>query len=107
MAVINARTGVQDKELEAETVEQARARVAEERQEAEAFAARYGLEFVDMTHFRIDNDLFRRVPFDVMLRYGFIPEAQLDRRMTVVMAHPSDAVKIHEIELLLGQPLEV
>ena len=107
MAVINARTGVQDKELEAETVEQARARIAQERVEAEAFAARYGLEFVDMTHFRIDNDLFRRVPFDIMLRYGFIPEAQLDGRMTVVMADPSDVVKIDEMELLLGQPVEV
>jgi type II secretory ATPase GspE/PulE/Tfp pilus assembly ATPase PilB-like protein len=107
MAVINARTGVQDKELEAETVEQARARIAQERGEAEAFAARYGLEFVDLTHFRIDNDLFRRVPFDIMLRYGFIPEAQLDGRMAVVMADPSDVVKIDEMELLLGQPVEV
>ncbi|HVR99685.1 MAG TPA: GspE/PulE family protein [Thermoanaerobaculia bacterium] len=106
-AVINARTGVQDKELEAETVEQARARVAQERRDAEAFAARYGLEFVDMTHFRIDNDLFRRVPFDLMLRYGFIPEAQLDGRLAVVMADPSDVMKIDELEMLLGQPVEV
>ena len=107
MAVINGRTGVQDKELEAETVEQARSRIARERREAETFAGRYGLEFVDMTHFRIDNDLFRRVPFDLMLRYGFIPESQLDGRMSVVMADPSDVVKIDEMELLLGQPVEV
>ncbi len=107
MAVINGRTAVQEKELEAETVEQARERLAGERREAEAFAARYGLEFVDMTHFRIDNDLFRRVPFDLMLRYGFIPEEQLDGRLAVVMADPSDVVKIDELELLLGQPVEV
>ena len=107
MAVINGRTMVQDKEIGAETVEQARARVAQERLDAEMFAARYGLEFVDMTHFRIDNDLFRRVPFELMLRYGFIPESQLDGRMSVVMADPSDVVKIDEMELLLGQPVEV
>ncbi|HEX9944013.1 MAG TPA: GspE/PulE family protein [Thermoanaerobaculia bacterium] len=107
MAVINGRTAVQEKELEAETVEQARARLAQERHEAEAFAERYGLEFVDMTHFRIENDLFRRVPFELMLRYGFIPEAQLDGRLSVVMADPSDVVKIDEMELLLGQPVEV
>jgi type II secretory ATPase GspE/PulE/Tfp pilus assembly ATPase PilB-like protein len=91
----------------AETVEQARARIARERAEAEAFAERYGLEFVDVTHFRIENDIFRRVPFDLMLRYGFIPEAQLDGRMSVVMADPSNVVKIDELELLLGQPVEV
>ncbi len=107
MAVINGKTAVQEKDLEAETVEQARERLAGERREAEAFAARYGLEFVDMTHFRIDNDLFRRVPFELMPRYGFIPEAQLDGRMSVVMADPSDVVKIDELELLLGQPVEV
>jgi type II secretory ATPase GspE/PulE/Tfp pilus assembly ATPase PilB-like protein len=109
MAVINGRTAAvqSDKELEAETVEQARVRLARERREAEAFAARYGLEFVDMTHFRIDNDLFRRIPFELMLRYGFIPEAQLDGRLSVVMADPSDVVKIDELELLVGQPVEV
>jgi type II secretory ATPase GspE/PulE/Tfp pilus assembly ATPase PilB-like protein len=108
MAVINGRTAqIQDKELEAETVEQARVRLARERREAEVFAARYGLEFVDMTHFRIDNDLFRRIPFELMLRYGFIPEAQLDGRLSVVMADPSDVVKIDELELLVGQPVEV
>ena len=42
-----------------------------------------------------------------MLRYGFIPEAQLDGRLSVVMADPSDVVKIDELELLLGQPVEV
>ena len=101
MAVINGKTAVQEKVLEAETVEEARARLARERRDAEDFAGRYGLDFVDMTHFRIDNDLFRRVPFDLMLRYGFIPEAQLDGRMSVVMADPSDVVKIDELELLL------
>ncbi len=84
-----------------------RSRQAAERAEAEGFAARYGLEFVDMTRFRIDNDLFRRVPFDLMLRYGFIPETQLDGRLSVVMAEPSNVVKIDELELLLGQPVEV
>jgi type IV pilus assembly protein PilB len=98
---------VASKELEPETGEQARARLDRERAEAEAFAHRYGLEFVDMARFRIDNDLFRRIPFDLMLRYGFIPEAQLDGRLAVVMADPSDVVKIDEMELLLGQPVEV
>jgi type II secretory ATPase GspE/PulE/Tfp pilus assembly ATPase PilB-like protein len=93
--------------LEAETVEQAKARLAAERAEAEGFAVRYGLDFVDMTHFRIDNDLFRRVPFDLMLRYGFIPESQLDGRMSVIMADPANVVQIDELELLLGQAVEV
>jgi type II secretory ATPase GspE/PulE/Tfp pilus assembly ATPase PilB-like protein len=90
-----------------ESAEQQRARLGSERRQAEEFASRYGLEFVDMTRFRIDNDLFRRVPFELMLRYGFIPEAQQHGRLSVVMADPSNVVKIDELELLLGQPVEV
>jgi type II secretory ATPase GspE/PulE/Tfp pilus assembly ATPase PilB-like protein len=90
-----------------ETVEQARERLAAERRLAEAFADRYGIEFVDMTRFRIDNDLFRTIPFDLMLRYGFIPEAQHDGYLAVIMADPSDVIKNDELEMLLGQPVEV
>jgi type II secretory ATPase GspE/PulE/Tfp pilus assembly ATPase PilB-like protein len=93
--------------LVAETVEESRARQERELHDAEELAARYGLEFVDVNHFRIDNDLFRRIPFDLMLRYSFIPERQLDGRLSVVMADPTDVVKIDEIELLLGQSIEV
>ncbi len=107
MVVANPKPMVEEKALTTETVEQARERLARERSEAEDFAARYGLEFVDMTHFRIENDLFRKVPFDLMLRYGFIPSEQLAGRLAVVMADPSDVVKIDELELLLGQPVEV
>jgi type II secretory ATPase GspE/PulE/Tfp pilus assembly ATPase PilB-like protein len=103
MAVISNSA---NKFLEAETIEQAQARMAKERHDAETFAARYGLEYVDITHFRIDNDLFRRIPFELMLRYCFIPEAQLEGRLAVVMADPSDVVKIDELELLLGQPVD-
>jgi type IV pilus assembly protein PilB len=89
-----------------ETPEQARERFAEERRSAEAVAARHGLEFVDVTRFRIDNDLFRSIPFDVMLRYAFIPDTQLPGRLAVIMADPTDVRHLDQLELLLGQPVE-
>ncbi len=75
--------------------------------EARRLAEAYGLEFVDVRDFRVQNDLFRRIPFDVMLRYLFIPQAQLEGRLCVVMADPTDVRKIDEVEMLLGQPVEV
>ncbi|MDY7091751.1 MAG: GspE/PulE family protein [Acidobacteriota bacterium] len=90
-----------------ETTEEAEARLLREHEEALRVASEYGLEFVEASHVRIDNDLFRRIPFDLMLRYTFIPEAQLEGRISVVMADPADVVKIDELELLLGQPVEV
>lgn len=70
-------------------------------------AAAYGMEFVDVRNFRIQNDLFRRIPVKLMLRYTFIPEEQLGDRMSVVMADPTDVRRLDELELLLGQPVEV
>ena len=83
------------------------ARRERETREARELGERLELEVVDMRHFRIDNDLFRSIPFDLMLRYGFIPDRQLSGRIAVVMADPSDVTKLDEMELLLGQPVEV
>ena len=80
---------------------------AAEEREGRRLAEEYGLEFVDLRNFRIQNDLFRRVPFDLMLRYSFIPEAMNGGRMDVVMADPTDVRRIDELEMLLGHAVEV
>ncbi len=80
---------------------------ATEETQARQLAADFHMEFVDVKNFRIQNDLFRRVPFDLMLRYAFIPQEQLEGRMAVVMADPTDVRRLDELELLLGQPVEV
>src|SRR3982074_3659286 len=48
-----------------------------ETEQARRLADRYRLEFVDMDTFRIDQDLFRPIPADLMLRYGFVPSRRL------------------------------
>ena len=57
---------------------------AEERSVEEAaarrLAERYRLEFLNMQEFRIDQDLFRSIPADLMLRYGFVPYRRRNNR---------------------------
>ncbi len=98
---------VDDRETLTDDVHALAPRDVEERRGAREIAELYGLEYVDVSRLRIDNDLFRTTPFDLMLRYGFIPEAQLEGRVSIVMANPTDITKLDEIELLLGQPLEI
>ena len=78
-----------------------------EDREAVDLANQCGLEFVPHDAFTVDKDLFRSIPFEVMLRYGFIPESQAGGRITIVVADPSDVIKLDEIELLLGSPIDV
>jgi type IV pilus assembly protein PilB len=82
-------------------------RTRDDRRAAERLAARHGLEFVDLENFRVESDLFHSVPFDLMLRYGFVPQVQLPGRLAVVMKDPTDVGRLDELEMLLGQPLEV
>ena len=79
----------------------------EEERAAQEVAEAYGLEYVDVYDFRIQSDLFSRVPIELMLRYQFVPESFEDGRLTVVMADPTDVRKVDELELALNIPLEV
>ena len=80
---------------------------AEELAAARRVALRYGLEFVDLGQFRIDHDLFRSIPADLMLRYGFVPYRRDGRSLAIVVSDPTDLPMIDELALLLQTPLKV
>ena len=74
---------------------------------ARRLAERYRLEYVDMGQFRIDQELFRSIPADVMLRYGFVPHRREGESLVIVVSDPTDVPKLDELTLLLGSPVRV
>ena len=80
---------------------------AEEASAARRLASRYGLDFVDLEQFHIDHELFRSIPADLMLRYGFVPYEREGKSLVVVVSDPSDLPMIDELALLLATPLRV
>jgi type IV pilus assembly protein PilB len=74
---------------------------------ARHLAARYRLDFVDMDKFRIDAELFRSIPADLMLRYGFVPQRREGDSLVIVVSDPSDLPMIDELTLLLNTSLRV
>jgi type II secretory ATPase GspE/PulE/Tfp pilus assembly ATPase PilB-like protein len=83
--------------------EERRAELAQARRLAE----RYRLEFVDMDNFRIDSELFRSIPADLLLRYGFVPYRREGKSLVIVVSDPSDLPMIDELGVLLGTPIKV
>jgi type II secretory ATPase GspE/PulE/Tfp pilus assembly ATPase PilB-like protein len=75
--------------------------------QARRLAERYRLEFVDMDHFLIDNELFRSIPADLMLRYGFVPYRREGRSLVIVVSDPTDLPMIDEVGALLATPVKV
>jgi len=80
---------------------------AAEAAKSRQLAQRYELEFVDLTRFKINNDLFRSIPADLMLRYGFVPYRRDGNTLLIVVADPSDLQAIDEIGMQLGTPVRV
>jgi type IV pilus assembly protein PilB len=80
---------------------------AAEEADARRLAERYRVEFVDMAQFRIDPELFRSIPADLMLRYGFVPSRRDNKSLVIVVSDPRDLPMIDELSALLGTPLKV
>ncbi len=78
-----------------------------EADQAKRLAERYRLEYVDMAQFYIDQDLFRSIPADLMLRYGFVPHRRDGDVLAIVVSDPTDVPKLDELALLLGSSLKV
>jgi type IV pilus assembly protein PilB len=79
----------------------------EEVARARTLAERYRLEFVDMNEFRIDQDLFRSIPADLMLRYGFVPHRREGKGLVIVVSDPTDLPMIDELGVILRTPIKV
>src|ERR1700712_3148980 len=74
----------------------------DERARAEALARRYHAEFVDLKNFKIQHELFKSVPVDMMFRYNFVPLEQTDGKLAIAVSDPSKLMVIDEISGLLG-----
>ena len=81
--------------------------LAQEREQARRLAARYRCGFIDLQEQRIDPDLFRTIPADLMFRYNFVPLVVHENTLVIVAADPSQVLLSDELPLLLGKKLAI
>src|ERR1700675_2720253 len=75
-----------------------------ELEQARRLAERYRHEFVDMDTFRIDQELFRSIPADLMLRYGFVPFKREGKTLEIVVSYPLDLPLLDDTPVFLRSP---
>jgi len=78
---------------------------AQEREQARRLAARYRCAFIDLTEQRIDPELFRTIPADLMFRYNFVPLVTHNNTLVIAVADPGMVILSDELPLLLGKKL--
>src|ERR1700727_1947671 len=72
---------------------------------AQALAHRYRCDFVDLKNFKIQHELFRTVPVDMMFRYNFVPLELQGDKLVIAISDPSKLMLLDEISGLLGKRL--
>src|SRR5436309_2054058 len=80
---------------------------AAESADAQAIAARYRCEYVDLREASIDHDLFRSIPVDLMFRYNFVPMKLQHGTLEIALSDPRNLNLIDELTLLLNKKLRV
>src|SRR5277367_3054217 len=80
---------------------------AAEHEQARRLAERYRCAFIDLREQRIDPDLFRSIPAEMMFRYNFVPIAAQGSSLVVAMADPSQLQLNDELSLLLDKRLQI
>ena len=76
-----------------------------EREFARKLAERYRFAFIDLREQRIDAELFRTIPADLMFRYNFVPLEVRDNVLAIAAADPGQVQMSDELPLLLGKKL--
>src|SRR5574337_781022 len=79
----------------------------QERERSRRLAERYRCPFVDLREQRIDPELFRSIPADLMFRYNFVPLEAHNNSLVVAVADPSQVLLSDELPLLLGKKLVI
>src|SRR5258706_533430 len=79
----------------------------QERDVARKLAERYRYAFVDLREQRIDPELFRTIPADLMFRYNFVPLESHNNVLSIAAADPGQVQMSDELPLLLGKKLAI
>src|SRR6266576_3964671 len=79
----------------------------QEREFARKLAERYRFAFIDLREQRIDAELFRTIPADLMFRYNFVPLELHNNVLAIAAADPGQVQMSDELPLLLGKKLSI
>src|ERR1700687_5570223 len=78
-----------------------------EREHARRLAERYRCGFINLREQRIEPELFRTIPAELMFRYNFVPLEVQNNALYIAVADPSLVLLSDELPLLLGKKLVI
>ena len=80
-------------------------KVISEEDFARAVSMELGIEYVDLAHYEVDDELFNTIDVALMRRYCFVPHRRSSRDIYLIMHDPGNVDAIEELEVQLGLPI--
>ena len=80
-------------------------KVITEEEFARSVAHELGIEYVDLAHYEVNDELFNSIDVALMRRYSFIPHSRGSKDIHLIMSDPGNVDAIEELEVQLGMPI--
>ncbi len=77
-----------------------------EEEYARSVALELGIEYMDLSHYEVNDELFNSVDVALMRRYCFIPHQKAGKEILLIMHDPGNVDSIEELEVQLGMPIK-
>ena len=78
-----------------------------EKDVALALAEQCGVGYVDLSNFKMNEELLNTLPNDAIYRFQFVPLEMVAGVLSIAVTDPTDVVKLDELELFLDRPLKI
>ena len=73
---------------------------------AQAKAAQFGVEFIDLSDLRISDEVLKAIPRHIAKKYNVVPLAKFDNNVTVALSDPSDLETLDSLRMLLNMDVD-
>lgn len=80
-------------------------KVITEEEFARSVADELSIEYVDLSHYEVNDELFNSIDVALMRKYCFIPHRRMVKDIHLIMADPGNVDSIEELEVQLGLPI--
>ncbi|MDD3147625.1 MAG: GspE/PulE family protein [Candidatus Riflebacteria bacterium] len=72
---------------------------------ARSVALELGIDYIDLSHYEVNDELFNGIDVALMRRYCFIPHQKAGKEIMLIMHDPGNVDSIEELEVQLGMPI--
>lgn len=79
----------------------------DDEQLASALSEQFNLNYVDLTDFKMSEEILNALPPEAIYRFRFVPLEMTPEALVVAISDPTDVIKLDELELLLDRPLQI